>query len=187
MSDESSCHVWLDPVRMDQGGLVYEQGRDVVFLPARITGHAGELPWDVSFVLAATDGVGFEEVTLRRRPDGPSIAADTIRSVPLGAIKEEAVRQAAQHLIKTDEPGTFVPSFDALPIHLEGAFTKRGRRPVTDEVIQEAAKHYEEARRLGKRNHTIWIAEQMHVSRATASRYLERARKAGYVTKENDR
>jgi hypothetical protein len=171
---------------MDGGGLMFEQGRDVVFLPARITGHAGELPWDVSFVLAATDGVGFEEVTLRRRPDGPSIAADTIRSVPLGAIKEEAVRQAAQHLIKTDEPGTFVPSFDALPIHLEGAFTKRGRRPVTDEVIQEAAKHYEEARRLGRRDHTIYVSEQMHVSRATAARRLKDAREAGYV-KEDDR
>lgn len=186
MSESSSCRVWLEPVRMDQGGLLYERDRDVVFLPARVSGHVEELPWEVSFVLAAGDDLGFEEVTIRRRPDGPPIAANMVRSVPLGEIKEEAIRQAAQHLTKTDDPDTLEPSWDRPPIHLQGVFTKPGRRPVTSDLLEEAAGHYEEARRLGRRDHLIWIAERMHVSRATAARYLRRAIDAGYVTTEEE-
>lgn len=187
MSESSSCRVRLDPVRMDQGGLLYERERDVVFLPERVTGHVDDLPWEVDFTLEATgDGVAIREITIKARPDGPAIDANMVRSVPLGLVKDEAVRQAAQHLRKTEEEGKLELGVHPPPIHLEGAFTKRGRRPVTTDLLREAAGHYEEARRLGRRDHLIWIAEQMHVSRATAARYLRRAIDEGLVTTEEE-
>lgn len=179
--------VQIRPVDITGPGVLHRSGADMLHVPDRIEAEVVGFPWKITFTLAQSAGDDpapeVTELRFTRRPGGIPIGADVTRLFPLGEATAKAVQQASSRWVQTAE-GTWAldptsPSADRVR-----AGTKKQQRRVTDDVLQEAANAYMEAKRLGRKDHLLYIAEACHVSRATASRYLGRAASAGLITED---
>ena len=101
-----------------------------------------------------------------------------VRSIKLGAAKDEAVRQAAIRMTDLGNGKWRIHPGENTPQRVSEA-TRRQPRGVTTEDLQEVVDAYREVR--GERNHLEQIAERTRRSRATIHRYLRRAKDAGLL------
>jgi predicted transcriptional regulator YheO len=111
---------------------------------------------------------------MRAREDGLPVSPDLVRSIKLGAAKDEAVRKAAQRFTDLGD-GRWRLNPQDVTSQRAGQATRRKSRRVTTEALQEVVDAYRELK--GKRDHLEQIAERTRHSRATVHRYLRRAQK----------
>lgn len=143
------------------------------------------LPFVVTLEVAVGDGLArIDAVSLKRRPSGPPIAARSLRDVPLKRFLDASLA-AAELRVEETAPGHYrlAPAGDkeftdaALK---RAAHTAARRRTRTDARtdVDRAIALFEEALtdEEWRRKPTMYVADQMHVSRSTASRLLRRAR-----------
>lgn len=179
--------VQIRPVDITGPGVLHKSGADMLHVPQKIEAEVAGFPWKITFTLSQSAGDDpipeVTELRFSRRPGGMPISADVTRLFPLGEATAKAVQQASSRWVETS-PGTFaldpaLPSADRVR-----AGTKRQQRRVTDDVLSQATDAYLEAKRQGRKDHLMFIADACHVSRATAHRYLNRAIEAGLITQE---
>jgi hypothetical protein len=115
-----------------------------------------------------------------------------MRLIPVGAVVDRATadyRQYAEHQRNELAAGRNVLSDSGYrPLEQEAAERteaalgatpgrRRGRPPVDPERIEQAARLWALAYKDGRRDRTVWVADEMKVSRSQASRYIARAKK----------
>lgn len=139
------------------------------------------------------------ECTAIRVAEGGQLTGEVLRKVPLAAVVRGAVAHAARQYTHDQAEGIgsgfelngeTVYTLDSIPAQEEKRGTvedwaKSSRRaqagiPVTDDDLQQVASEYRQALK-GGRNPTAEVARIHHVSRSTASRWVRKARNAGYL------
>ena len=184
---EAKWEVQIEPVAISGAGVLHQQGNDVVHIPAMIRASVLGLPWDVSFTIGLSDDdelvPEITELRMRQRKGGAPIGVDLIRSFRLGLARDEAVKAASTHWIRAGDSWRL--DFEGVSPRRMKAATQRRSRRVTDADVRRAAEAYQEAKRSGRRDCLVAVAEACGVSRATAARYVNRAIEAGII--EEDR
>ena len=142
-----------------------------------------------------------EGLELKRQPAGPPVSGDALRRVPVAAYVARAVDEVGYWVVPADPPPTVTFDGEAVPlpsiplddenvaVPMGGigrtaeyrAVTRAPRRQgrVTDEKLREVADVYRRANATG--HPTKAVMEEWHVERATASRWVRRAREAGFL------
>ena len=149
------------------------------------------------------------ELRVQRSPGGPPVTGTALRQLPLGEYVRRAVGAAAsfavparagKRLTVTTEDGEQWPiqhqriddEWVAIPTagldrsenfqsELRSSPSRReyGGR-VTDDELRKVADIYRAAH-VARKPPTAEVAREMHVSRSTAGRYVQRARKQGFL------
>jgi hypothetical protein len=150
------------------------------------------------------------ELTLRRSPGGPPLTGTVLRYLPIGDYVRRAADALGRWKIRARDPNgpltltvadedgepethlldaePFDDEHVAVPI-AGGTLTSdyraatrapRERGRVSDEMLRETANVYRAALAAGKRP-TQAVTREMHVSRATAGRWVAQARKRGFL------
>jgi hypothetical protein len=119
------------------------------------------------------------------------IRADAMRLIPIGALVDRATadyrKRTADHKRQLAAGGNVLSDPGYRPLELDAAERteaalaatskrRRGRPPVDPARIERAAELWAEAYPV-RRDRTIWVAEQMNISRSQASRYIARAKR----------
>lgn len=116
-----------------------------------------------------------EEIVIRQRGDR-MIPNDVLRSLRLGRVLEEVVRQ---NCLRFERKGNrwVAKNFrgeDPSPGELRKVLTSR--RTVTRADIEKAADVYRDAVAAKRRDATMAVAEALYISRASAARRVQKAR-----------
>ena len=192
-------HDWEDTSQLARIGEQYA-------LPARfqatITPEDAALPVCHLRVVVENGRAVCDGLALERQPGGPPVSGDALRRVPVLEYVSRAADNAGYWVLPGhgSEPIPFegqtfplrsIPFDDvhvAVPVGGIGrtaeykAATRAPRQQgrVTDETLRAVADVYREA--IGKREApTQAVMAEWHVSRTTASRYVRRAREAGFL------
>lgn len=171
-------------------------------LPGRftaiVTPQEADLPI-CHLVIAVEDGRPVcIDLGLERRPNGPPLNGGMLRRITLGDFVERAVERAGH----ARAPGPVTFNFDgeqilmpseatgdghvAMPISglthtkLHQAAKRKPRGELTDETLQQVAETYRTALATRKAP-TKAVMKRWFVSRSTASRWVKRAREAGFL------
>ena len=186
---QKQMDVQIRPVAITGPGVAHWTGDGMIHVPDEIHAEVMGLPWEVTFTVRPSEdddmSPDITDLHIRQRPGGEPLGADLLRAFRLGDARDQAVAKAASRWELNPATGKLQLDWDSVPKYLTKSVTKRSQRRVTDDVVRQAADTYLEAKRLGRRDHLMAIAEACHVSRATAHRYLNRAIEAGLVPKDD--
>ncbi len=176
--------VQIEPVNTTGPGMRHRADGDQVHIPDEIRGEITGLPWRVRFALRLSNDdeltPDVADLRVEQVPDGPPVTSGALRSIPIAEARRIALRMAATRWVEVD--GRWVMDWSQVSADRLGDATRRPYRRVTDDDLRRTADLYREAkRRPGMRDHLIYLAERLVVSRATAARYLARARAAGMI------
>ncbi len=179
--------------RLGGGFVPFGDPEGHLFLPCRYTleddeAAAGNLEVDV----VVEDGRPIaERVIVQRRPGGPSVTAESLRTIPLGRyLRASAVIAAMKGEQKDDgsitlEPVEATSDADTLVDADRRAAGRGRRRTVTADHLAEVARVYEaelgRAREGGQAGPTAAVARHWTVARPTASRWVRLARERGFL------
>ena len=116
-----------------------------------------------------------------------SITTEAVRKIPVSTLIHQCFLEAQYELVETDsedkEPVFEVRGIDRRKLYSmypKGARRSKQRKPITDDELRGVAKLY----RLAAENNyapTKLIADQHHVNRATARRWVKRAEERGFI------
>jgi hypothetical protein len=142
-----------------------------------------------------------DSLSLQRRPGGPELRTSHIRRVRVPELVDLAVAEARQHkIIEGHGPLTVTFEGERYPLPsrqvdddhvafpISGATRtdewqttnrRRGER-LTHETLEEVARIYRQAQHE-HRGPTNAVADEMHVARSTAGKWVARARDAGFL------
>src|SRR5680860_316800 len=155
-------------------------------------------PWRVTLQFAVLDGA-IECVGLDLTPAGDPerLSSETLRKVAVASLMQEAHRELAEVLADelvdaeaalaadvlpdsvADDYG--VEARDELRLRPAAAHKPKGRTPYDDSHYREVAQMYLRAYSSGAGNPTQQVAEQWPTSRASAARWVARARQLGHL------
>lgn len=170
----------------DADGDLVLPGRYVVEVDEPSVGHTLELQ------VVIDDGRPVcESLTVRRRPGGPAVSAETIRKVTLGRYLRASAAVAAMRA-RANSDGSMTlepiePTDDAAAlVDADRRAAGRGRRrAITDDHLAEVARVYEaelgRVRDSGQAGPTAAVAKQWKVAAPTASRWVREARRRGHL------
>jgi hypothetical protein len=113
----------------------------------------------------------FRSLTFRSYDDGPAVTSDGIRQMPLADIVSGVITDAIE--TAPGAPNVDTPSMRRHP-------SQRAPRATTDELLQGIAYHYRIATISGQ-HPTVEVMFLYEMTRPTASRWIARARAAGYL------
>lgn len=155
-----------------------------------ITVACAGLPWRVEFVIDNSERKPrITALRMEQLEGGEPIGPNAIRAVRLGAALEQALDRACWP-VTIDEAGAIVwpaaPGDMAAPgIGLQ-LTTPRRRRSITEADMKRTAALHAQAVLEGRHDRLQYLAEGLKVSRATAHRWRERARRLGYITSDEE-
>ena len=125
---------------------------------------------------------------LERRPGDPPVGAGTLRDIPLGRILRESVTAVGYVRIAREPQELYARTMDGntdegkqlIADSLRDTYDQRQGVPLTDELLRGVADIYREALAEGSPP-TRRVMERLQTSRSTAGRYVQRARKRGFL------
>lgn len=179
--------VEIDDIALNAGGKVVRvDDTHSVFLPTQIVGRITDGPYDVSFVIINVSDhpepvIAEVTISMRHEPGAQPITPDMIRGPRLGAARRRAVELASVPLEQVGDDIFIRPGVgDAASTR--AAFRKDRRNTVTLDVVRRAAEVYRTIKAdPQRRDALLGVAEELTVSRATAARYVSRARALGLL------
>lgn len=124
----------------------------------------------------AIDDVG----RIRRLGDRP-IPNDILRSLGMGRILEEVVRQQCIRYEKVGNRWVGRPFNDPSSAELRSVLKPPRPRQVPQAEVEKAAEQYRAALAEGRRDATMAVAEALSLSRPTAARRIQKAREQGLL------
>lgn len=177
--------VEIDPIALGSGRFVTVEGDQMVFLPTVITGRANDGLYDVEFVIINVADhpepvLAEVKISMKHETGAPPVRPDMVRGVKLGAVYRRAIELGSIPLTRTgDDEYSILPGVgDAKSTR--AALRKDRRNTVTADRVKSAAElHTKFSDRPG--DTYAKIAAEMNVSRATAHRYVSRARELGLL------
>jgi len=151
------------------------QGRR--FVPRRIEATGGSADLGVSMTVD-TDQQGTSRVTrleLTQLDGGPAVTSAGLRGLPLARLVREALS-----LVTMEQTSRSSGTVRLDPARGDGGRGPRRGAPITDEHLRDVAARYRAALECGLPA-TQTVADEMHASRPTAARWVNRARERGIL------
>lgn len=136
--------------------------------------YTGDPPFDAAGIAVFVDGrFVVESLTLKRVDGGPPITNEQLRLVPVAELVRKGIKRAVEVSVRTSGVMLGLSSdwTDVAELRKAGA---------TDETLQYVSARYRMA-------YACWdpatdaVADAIGVSRATAGRWIAKARRAGYL------
>jgi hypothetical protein len=158
-----------------------------VWYPSRATfPPTEETPYEITVTVAIApddDRLDVREITVRAAPDGPRVDGQSLRTVPLAAMRDQIIRAASVEATSGPDgrplfahPGFWPGSVPGDDATLRMASAQPGsRHELSDEHLAEVAAVYREAVAQGKRT-TATVADHFCTSQTTARRWVSMAR-----------
>lgn len=191
MLRRSAPEVKIKPVALNRGGsFVKVDDERSVFVPSVIEGTVEDADWDVDFVVINVrdfDEPVIAELHIKmKHGDGMTpIAPDMVRGLKLGEVRRRAVTLASMPVRVSGEDSYELLAEAGSPTSTRAVFSKQ-RRAVTVDEIQRAADLYMGIRSdPHRRDTTLGVAKELHVSRATAARRIQKARELGLIKEDS--
>ncbi|MGH3722042.1 MAG: hypothetical protein ACRDRI_25010 [Pseudonocardiaceae bacterium] len=162
-------------------------GDDLLVPPTRVTAtgklNAEDPPLDVEIDVVPEDGrLVAHEVRVRRRPDGPPVTGEAIRSVPVAALTQFAAREVLR-IVSIADNG----EISAVPAGVPEEQVQYVRdHGLTDKTVEIVAHTYRLALLMGN-TPTKMVEEWLEVPRSTAGRWIATARERGLLGKAEGR
>jgi hypothetical protein len=140
-------------------------------------------PVDVEIDVVPEDGrLVAQEVRVRRRPDGPPVTGEALRSVPVGALTQWAAREVLR-IVSIADNG----EISAVPAGVPEEQVQYVRdHGLTDKTIEIIAHTYRLALLMGN-TPTKMVEEWLELPRSTAGRWIATARERGLLGKAEGR
>jgi hypothetical protein len=120
-----------------------------------------------------------DQLTVKRRPDGPPVTSEGIRQIPLAAFLRLAVESNLMHVGPTIREGNTSSWEYTWASPLAGSERARGGGP-TDRDLQTVADIYQAAYVTGNPP-TKTVMSRLELPRSTASRWIRMARERGLL------
>ncbi|MFZ0877815.1 MAG: hypothetical protein WAN20_25385 [Pseudonocardiaceae bacterium] len=140
-------------------------------------------PVDVEIDVVPENGrLVAQEVRVRRRPDGPPVTSEAIRSVPVAALTQFAAREV-QRIVDIADNGEISAVLAGVPEEQVQYVRDHG---LTDKTIEIVAHTYRLALLMGN-TPTKMVEEWLEVPRSTAGRWIATARERGLLSKAEGR
>jgi Family of unknown function (DUF6214) len=167
----------IRPHPEEDGGISFVPLRNGFVVPRRFTARNEQVLIDIEL-----DGDGTPRVRAITIL-GDDIKSETLRRLPVGKLTRVAVFEASRkmddgvfRLVSTpqDEAAAFYSAY------VQDARPPRKGSPVTDERLREVATRYRAAVERGDPP-TQTIGDEMHASRPTAARWVQKARERGFL------
>jgi len=179
--------VRIDPVELGPGRVVKVDDDRSVFLPAAISAYIDGEAFDVEFVvLNVTDHpdpvIAEIKISMKHEAGAPPVSPDMVRGIPMGKARKRAVELASVPVKQDGDVLHILPEVGDAE-STRAAFRRDRRSTVTKDLLEQAVTIYE---RIGDEpgDTLVGVAAALNVSRATAGRYIARARKLGLLEEE---
>jgi hypothetical protein len=176
------------PTMRIPGDLPLVPWQDGLMLPARFraTVEDDKLPYRIELEIKVVDRhPTCTKLTLAQRGDGPPVSSRELRSARLTAYLAIAATQAAWRVVPLGTGSVAVeqPAIgeEIVVQRVEIEPPRQGRHRLSDDHLREVARLYRDALAEGKRAPREAIKAQIPASTATIARWVQEARRKGFL------